>query len=101
MPESCVPSEVPGKDVSCGGKFLANEAEAQKPCPHCVFGIFVLLWPGACRTQCFCHLGKGKAKLDVAFQLSGMQSVLFAARRRVKLEKPELNRPLGKGYMEV
>ena len=43
-----------------------------------------------------CHLAEGQAKLNVAFQLSGVEAVAFAVRRLVKLEKPELNRTLVK-----
>ena len=47
------------------------------------------------------HLAQGQAKLNVAFQLTGVEAVALAVRRLVKLEKPELDRALGEGGVEV
>ena len=43
----------------------------------------------------------GTAKLDVGFQLTGVKSVLLAVAGVGKLEKPEFNRALGEGGVEV
>ena len=45
--------------------------------------------------------GRREAKLDVAFQLSGVKAVLLAIRGGIELEKAKLNRALGEGGVEV
>ena len=47
MPESCVPGQVAGQEISGRCKFLADEAQAEEPGSHRIFGVFVLLGLGA------------------------------------------------------
>ena len=90
-----------GQDISCSFELLTDEAQAEEPGAHGVFGILGLLGLGACGSHGLCHLAEGQAKLNVAFQLSGVEAVALAVRRLVKLEKPELNRAFGEGGVEV
>ena len=99
--KGCVTGKAAGQDVSCGLELLADETQAEEPGAHCVFGVFGLLGLGAGRPYHLGHLAEGQAKLNVAFQLSGVEAVALAVRRLVKLEKPELNRTLGEGGVEV
>ena len=101
MPEGCVSCEVAGKDIPCGFKFLANEAQAEEPGSHCVLGVFVLLGLGACGSDFLGHLAECQAKLNVALELACVDAVLLAVCGGVELEKSELNRPLGEGSVEV
>ena len=99
--EGCVTVQALREEFSCCFEFVSDETESEKPGSHSVFGVFVLLGLGACRPHRFGHLGKGETKLNVAFQLSGVKSVLPAVRRGIELEESELNRALGEGGMEV
>ena len=81
-----VSGEVLGEKVSGGGEFLANQSQPNQPCSHGEFRVFRLLWFRAGGSQSLCHFGKGKAKLYVAFQLSGMKSVFPAVGRLVELK---------------
>ena len=60
-----------------------------------------MLGLGACGSDRLCHLAQGKAELNVALELSGMEPVLLAVCRSIELEEPELDRSLGEGGMEV
>ena len=93
-----VSGEVLGEKVSGGGEFLANPSQ---PCSHGEFRILVLLRFWACRSQLLCKFRKCQAKLNVTFQLPGVQAVLFAVFRSVELEQSKLNRAFGKGRMVV
>ena len=99
--ESCITLKAICKEVSCGLKFVADETEAEKPGSHCVFGIFVLLWLGACGSYRFCHLRKCEAKLNVAFELPGVDATLAVCRGCIELEKSELDGAFGEGGVEV
>ena len=101
VPEGCVPSKVAGQEISGRCKFLADEAQAEEPGSHGVFGVFVLLGLGACGAHILCHLGKRQAKLDVALELSGVDAAPALCGRLIKLEEPKLDRPFGKGGVEV
>ena len=90
MPEGSVSGKVAGQKIPCRCKFLADEAQAEEPGAHGVFGILVLLGLGACRPYILCHLGKCQAKLDIAFQLSRMDASPALFRRSIELEKPKL-----------
>lgn len=89
------------KEFSCGLEFVADEAEAKEPGAHRVFRVLGLLGFRACGLDLFGHLAEGQAKLNVALKLSGVEAVLLAARGCFELEKPELNRALGEGSVEV
>ena len=99
--ESCVACKAFGQDVSCGFELIPDEAEAKEPSPHGVFGVLILLWLGACGAYHFCHLAERQAKLDVAFQLSGVQTAFAFCRRPVEFEKPEFHRAFCEGRMVV
>ena len=51
--------------------------------------------------MCFRGLAECQAKLNVAFQLSGVKSALATVAGVVKLKKSELDRALGEGRVEV
>ena len=78
--------QVSGKERSGGGELLANQPQPNQPRPHGEFRVFRLLWFRTGGSQSLCHFGKGKAKLYVAFQLSGMKSVFPAVGRLVELK---------------
>ena len=99
--ESWVTGKAAGQDVPCGFELLANEAQAEEPGAHGVFGVLGLLGLGAGGPHRLGHLAEGEAKLNVTFQLTGVEAVALAVRRLVKLEKSELNRALGEGGVEV
>ena len=100
-PESCISIQVSGEERSGGGELLADQPQPDQPCSHCEFRIFRLLWFRTCCFQFFRHFGKGKAKLNVTFQLSCVKSVFLFSCRLVKLEKSEFDCSLCKGGMEV
>lgn len=66
MPEGCVPGKVTGQEISGRCKLPTDEAQAEEPGSHGVFGVFVLLGFGACRPHILRHLAQGQAKLNVA-----------------------------------
>ena len=100
-PKGCVAVKALGVKVSCGLELVADEAEAEKPSPHCVFWVFVLLGLGACGADILCQLAQSQAKLNVALQLSGVKATLAVGGGSVELEKPKLNRTLGEGCVVV
>ena len=101
VPEGGVSGQPLGQDFSCGGEFLANESQPEEPGSHGVLGIFVLLGLWRSGSDFLCHLAQGQAKLDVAFELSGMKAVLLAACGGIELEKSEFHRAFGEGGVEV
>lgn len=56
VPEGGVPGQVAGQEISGRCELLANEAQAEEPGAHGVFGVLVLLGLGACRPHILCHL---------------------------------------------
>ena len=100
-PKGCVAVEALGVKVSCGLELVTDESQAEKPSPHCVFGVLVLPGLGTCCADFLCHLAQCQAKLNVAFQLSCVEATLAICGGGIKLEKPELNRSLGEGCVEV
>ena len=99
--EGCIAIQVSCQEIPCRGKFCSHKSQSHQPCSHGKFRIFRLLWLWACCSQFLCHFGKCKAKLNVAFQLSGMKSVFLAVCRLVKLEKSEFDCSLCKGCVLV
>ena len=89
--ESRISVKVLGKKTSRCRELFANQSQSNQPCSHCKFRIFCLLWLWACCFQFLCHFGKCKAKLNVAFQLSGMKSVFPAVGWLVELRQPEFD----------
>ena len=96
-----VPGQALGQVFPGGGELVPDEAEAEEPGAHGIFGVLVLLGLGACGAHILCHLGKRQAKLDVTLQLSRMQSVQLSISRGIKLEKSELDRSLCECCMVV
>ena len=96
MSEGCVPGKVAGQEISGRCKFFADEAQAEEPGSHRIFGILILLGLGACRPHILCHLTQGKAKLDVTLKLSCMDAAPALCGRLIELEEPELDRTLVK-----
>lgn len=92
--EGRVPGEAAGQEVAGGGEFLSDEPQPEEPSPHGVLGVVGLLGLGAGALEGFGHLAEGQAKLDVAFQLSGVEAVLAIGGRCVELKKAELNRTI-------
>ena len=90
-----------GVEVPCGLELVSDEAEAEEPGAHRVSGVLALLRLCGGGSYFLGKLAHGEAKLDVGFQLSGMQAVLLSVCRCVELEKPELDRALGEGGVEV
>lgn len=101
MTESCVTVQVACQNFSRRGKFLANEAQPEKPSPHGVFRILDLWLFRACTLHRLCHLAQCKAKLDVALQLSGVKSASAFAIRIGELEASELDGAVCKAGMVV
>ena len=101
MPEGGVPGQVAGQEISGRCELLADEAQAEEPGAHGVFGVLVLLGLGACRPHILCHLGKCKAKLDVTLKLSCMDAASALYGRLIELEEPELDRAFSEGGVEV
>ena len=99
--EGCIPVKASGQELSCCFKFVADEAEAEEPSSHGVFGVFVLLGFGAGGFYRLSHLAQGQAKLDVTLKLACVEAVLAAAVGSVELEKPELDRAFSKGGVQV
>ena len=81
--------------------WKADQSQPNQPCSHGEFRIFRLLWLWTCCFQFLCHFGKGKAKLNVAFQLPSMESIFLFSCRLVKLEKSEFDCSLCKSCVIV
>ena len=99
--EGGVPGEAAGEDVPCGGELLADEAQAEEPGAHGVLRVLVLLGLGAGALDRLRHLAQREAKLDVTLELPRVEAVLPVGGGGVELEKPELDRSLGEGGVEV
>ena len=101
MTESCVTVQVACQNFSRRGKFLANESQPEKPSPHGVFRILDLRLFGAGTLHCLCHLAQCKAKLDVAFDFSGVKPAPALAIRIGKLEASEFDGTVGKASVVI
>ena len=99
--KSCISVKVLGKKTSRCGELFANQSQSNQPCSHCEFRILRLLWLWTCRFQFLCHFGKGKAKLNVAFQLSCVKSVFLFCCWSVKLEKSKFDCAFCKGCVII
>ena len=99
--EGCVTGKAAGQDISCGFELLTDEAQAEEPGAHGVFGVLVLLGLGTGSSHRLGHLAERQAKLDVTLQLAGVKAVTFSVAGGIELEKPELDRALGEGGVEV
>lgn len=77
---------------AAGFELIAIQTKPQKPAPHAVL-LVICDAPAATRLRlCQSLLTESQTELDVRFDL---------ARVSGRIEKPELNRPLRKGSMEV
>ena len=56
VPEGCVPRKIAGQKISGRCELLTDEAQAEEPGAHGVFGVLVLLGLRACRPHILCHL---------------------------------------------
>ena len=99
--EGCVPGKVSREDVPRRCELLADESHPHQPSPHREFRILVLGFFRAGGLDVLRHLGKGEAKLDVAFQFSAVQTALALRRGVGELEKPEFNRAFREGRMVI
>ena len=99
--EGCVSGKVPGQNLPCGLEFLSDKSEPDQPGAHREFRVVDL---GLFRTGALCRLRlctKSQAKLDVAFELSGVKAVLLVSFRVCELEEAELDGPLCEGRVKV
>ena len=99
--EGCVPGKVSREDVPRRCELFADESHPHEPSPHREFRILVLGFFRAGGLDVLRHLGKGEAKLDVAFQFSAVQTALALRRGVGELEKPEFNRAFREGRMVI
>ena len=99
--EGGIAIQASGEDFPCGLEFVSDEAQAEEPGSHGVFGVFVLLGLGAGGADFLCHLAESQAELNVALQLTCVEAVLLATLRLVELEEAELNGSLREGGVEV
>ena len=99
--ESGVACKVSREDVPCRGEFLADEAEAQQPSPHCEFRVIPLRFFGACSLECLCHFGKCEAKLDVALDFPCVDTALTLCRGIGELEEAEFDGAFRKGSVGI
>ena len=100
-PEGGVSVKALGEKVSRGFEFVPDESESYQPSPHGESGILGLHSSRERGLLCFRGLAECQAKLNVAFQLSGVKPALAGFGGVVELEKSELNRALGEGRVEV
>ncbi len=101
MSECGVAVQVLGEEVSCGFKFLSDEAEAEEPGSHGVFRIFDLGFFGAGGLDHHRHLAQCEAKLNVAFQFPCVKSAFAFPVGVCELEASELDRAVGEASVVV
>ena len=99
--EGRVAGEVACQEIPRGGEFLSDESQPHQPGAHRKLGVLGLLGLGACGLDFLRHLAQCEAKLNVALQLAGVDTVLPPAVGRVELEKPELDGTLGEGRVVI
>ena len=101
MAEGCVSGKVPGQDLPGGLEFFADKPEPDQPGPHREFRVVDLGLFRARAPYCLRLGAKSQAKLDVALELSRVETVSLVSFRIRKLEKPELDGSLCEGCVEV
>ena len=101
MSEGGVAVQVLGQKFSGGCELVTDEAKAKEPGSHGVFGILNLGFFGAGGLDHLCHLAQCKAKLNVAFQFSGVKSASAFLVGVGKLEASELDRTVGEAGVVV
>lgn len=85
VPKSRVARKAVCEHISRCLELVTDKAKSQKPSSHCVFWIFCLLRLCTCRLNFLCNLAECQAKLNVAFKLSGVKSILLAVCGLVKI----------------
>lgn len=101
MSEGGVAVQVLGQQFSGGCELVTDEAEAKEPGSHGVFRIFNLGFFRAGGLDHLCHLAQCEAKLDVAFQFSGVKSASAFLVGVGELEASELDRAVGEAGVVV
>lgn len=101
MPECGVAIQVLGQKFSGGCKLVSDEAEAEEPGSHGVFRILNLRLFGAGGLDHHRHLAQCEAKLNVAFQFSGVKSASAFLVGVGELEASELDRAVSEAGMVV
>src|SRR5699024_10901227 len=101
VPPCAVAVHVGKEEVSRRFEFLPDEPEAEHPAPEGVGFVLGLLGLGACEAYLLGKLAHGQAKLDHRLEVTRVEPVLLAVCRGIKLEKPEFNRVLREGRVEV
>ena len=101
MSECRVAIQVLCQKLSGGCKLIPDEAEAEEPGSHGVFRILDLWLFGACGLYHHRHLAQCEAKLNVAFQFSGVKSASAFFVGVGELEASELDRAVGEAGVVV
>lgn len=101
MSECGVAVQVLSQKFSGGCELVTDEAEAKEPGSHGVFRILDLRFFGAGGLDHLRHLAQCEAKLDVAFQFSGVKSASSFLVRVGELEASKLDRAVGKAGVVV
>lgn len=101
MSECGVAIQVLGQKLSGGCELVSDEAEAEEPGSHGVFRIFDLRLFGAGGLDHHRHLAQCEAKLNVAFQFSGVKSASAFFVGVGELEASKLDRAVGEAGVVV
>jgi hypothetical protein len=99
--ECGVAIQVLGQKLSGGCELVSDEAEAEEPGSHGVFRIFDLRLFGAGGLDHHRHLAQCEAKLNVAFQFSGVKSASAFFVGVGELEASKLDRAVGEAGVVV
>lgn len=101
MSECGVAVQVLGQKLSGGCELVTDEAEAEEPGSHGVFRILNLGVFGAGSLDHHRHLAQCEAKLNVAFQFSGVKSASAFLVGVGELEASKLDRAVGEAGVVV
>lgn len=101
MSECGVAVQVLGQKLSGGCELVTDEAETEEPSSHGVFRILDLGFFGAGGLDHHRHLAQCKAKLNVAFQFSGVKSASAFLVGVGELEASKLDRAVGEAGVVV
>jgi len=89
---SAVSFEVPHEVVPGRFELVPDESEAEHPAPEGVGFVFGLLLLRACAPDLLGQLAHRHAKLDHAFELSGVEAALALFAFFIEVEAAELDR---------
>ena len=101
MSKGCISCQSLRQDFPGSFEFIPDKSQPEKPSPHGVFWIFILLWLRAGCFYHFCHLAQCKAKLNITLKLSCVKPAPALSCGLIELEKPEFDRPFCKCCMVV